>query len=59
MDPPNYRKQHAVHDPMCRNCSYLAGDYTCSKYELPVEMDAVCDTWVSIFHDGRRQATEP
>lgn len=59
MNPPNLKKQHAVHDPMYRNCASLARDYTCTKYELPVEMDAVCDSWESIFLKESRQVTNP
>ena len=62
MDPPRFRREQKSSTKNCGSCDRYADMGAmgiCSKYERPVYPIELCDSYLSKFTDGRRQAAQP
>jgi hypothetical protein len=63
-DPPRFRKAPKARPEdllsgRCETCTSFLNVGFCVKYQTPVEDDNLCDGYVPILEDGKRQWAEP
>jgi hypothetical protein len=60
-NPPRFRRARATPAETtadrCETCDSFSGVGYCVRYQLPVFPHELCDSYVSIFKAGDRQAT--
>lgn len=55
MNPPRFRKGSEFSFERCETCENYTSVGYCAKYRLPVSEKELCDSFVSILVNGKRQ----
>lgn len=55
MDPPHFREGDEASFQACQWCRHFANQEYCKKYERMMLPGELCDSFVSVFLQGRQQ----
>ncbi len=58
-NPPRFRRASGFDLPRCETCEHFSNWGFCVKYQVPVDVKELCDSWVSMLKSGGRQWAEP
>jgi hypothetical protein len=63
-NPPRFRQApstpaESLNAGRCETCASFWNVGFCNKYQLPVDKDNLCDSYISILKSGKRQWAEP